>query len=303
MIPTFPDFKKLELSDKKDVEKFTSKFPPYSDFNFISMWIWNLKGEMKLSILNGNLVVKFTDYMNGKPFLSFLGKNKISETAQELIKFSEKKYEKKSLKLIPEEIANDLNKLGFIVKPDPNSHDYVYSISRLATMNAWPQNTLSKGIRRFIKKYPDYVVKQSFLQEIKKEEYLGMFKKWADNKKITDHFEMNEFKALKRILEITDKKIIVTSLYIKNILVGYTLTEIETNNNYAMSHFAKADIIHHPAVYNVLNWEEAKILKKQGIKYYNWEQDLGIPGLRNSKLKYKPSFLLKQFTISSPIRS
>ena len=47
MLPEFPQFKKLELSDKEEVEKFTSKFPPYSDFNFVSMWSWDIKGEMR----------------------------------------------------------------------------------------------------------------------------------------------------------------------------------------------------------------------------------------------------------------
>ncbi len=80
MIPVFPNFKKLELSDKKEVEKFTSEFPPYSDFNFISMWIWDIADNMMISQLNKNLVVVFNDYLSGKPFISFLGKNKISET-------------------------------------------------------------------------------------------------------------------------------------------------------------------------------------------------------------------------------
>jgi len=48
MIPEFPQFKNLELTDKIDVEKFTSKFPPYSDFNFVSMWSWDIKGEMRM---------------------------------------------------------------------------------------------------------------------------------------------------------------------------------------------------------------------------------------------------------------
>lgn len=85
MIPEFPEFKKLELSDKKDIEQFTSKFPPYSDFNFVSMWSWDIKGEMRVSQLNDNLVVRFTDYLTGEPFYSFLGNNKVNDTAEKLL--------------------------------------------------------------------------------------------------------------------------------------------------------------------------------------------------------------------------
>ena len=52
MLPTFPEFKPLELSDKNDVENFTSKFPPYSDFNFVSMWCWDIKEEMRISLFD-----------------------------------------------------------------------------------------------------------------------------------------------------------------------------------------------------------------------------------------------------------
>jgi len=297
MIPVFPNFKKLELTDKKDIEKFTSEFPPYSDFNFISMWSWDVKGEMRFSQLNGNLVVRFTDYLTNEPFISFIGKNKLSDTVMKLIDFSKREYKTNSLDLIPEETANDLIKLGFKVVPDQNSHDYIYSISHLASMNTWPQNSSGKRIRQFIKKYPDYIIKQSSLQEIQKKEYLDMFKRWASNKKIMNHFEMNEYKAFEKLIGIKDKNIKIISLYVKDVLIGFTVSEIE-EGDYAMSHFAKANISYHPSTYDVLNWEEAKILKKQGVKYYNWEQDLGIKGLRDSKLKYRPSFLLKQFTVS-----
>ncbi len=300
MLPKFPNFKKLELSDKEEVEKFTFKFPPYSDFNFVSMWSWNIHQKMMLSQLNENLVVLFDDYVSGKPFLSFIGKNKIPETALELIKFSENNYKTNSLELIPEEMANILVEAGFMVAPDIDSHDYIYSVAHLANMNNWPKNSSGKRIRQFVKLYPDYVVKQSSIQETTKDEHLEMFKRWANNKKIDNYFELNEYRAFERIFQIKDKNIKVVSLYIKSILVGFTVYEI-LSNDYVISHFAKADIKHHSSVYDILNWEEAKILDAQGVKYYNWEQDLGIQGLRQSKEKYKPSFFLKQFIVGRKV--
>lgn len=296
MIPEFPKFKKLELTDKKKVEKFTSKFPPYADFNFYNIYSWDLKDEMGLSILHDNLVVKFTDYLNGQPFFSFLGKNMVNETARELIIFSKNNYKTDILKLVPEMTANFLDKSEFDIVSDTDSRDYVYSISHLASMNVWTKTSLSKGIKRFVKENPDYVVKQNSIQDISEDIYLEMFKKWSGNKNIKNHFELNEYKALKRIFQIKDKNIKIISLFLKDTLIGFTLFEILVDD-YAISHFAKADISCHSSVYNVLNWEEAKILKKQGIKYYNWEQDLGIEGLKKSKMKYKPNFFLNKFII------
>lgn len=60
MIPEFPEFKKLELSDEEKIEKITKKFPPYSDFNFVSMWSWNIYNTVTISQLKKNLVVLLT---------------------------------------------------------------------------------------------------------------------------------------------------------------------------------------------------------------------------------------------------
>ena len=84
--------------------------------------------------------------------------------------------------------------------------------------------------------------------------------------------------------------------------MGFTVYEI-LSSEYAISHFAKADISYHRAINDMLNWEEAKVLDERGIKYFNWEQDLGIPGLRKSKEKYKPTFFLKKLSIKMEIPS
>lgn len=296
MIPEFPEFKKLELSDKKEVEKITRKFPPYSDFNFISMWSWDTKDEMRISVLNNNLVVRFTDYVTNKPFLSFIGENKLSETAKKLITFSKKNYQIDSLKLIPEEVADILSKSEFAISLDVDSHDYIYSIKELCNMHNWLGHQSSKGIEKFLKLHPDYLVKISSIGEIQKDECKKMFKKWATNKNINDHFGLNEYKAFERFLEIKDENIEVVSLYKNNQLIGFTAYEI-ISEDYGIAHFSKANTKHHSAIYDILNWEEAKSLKTKGVKYYNWEQDLGIPGLRKSKEKYGPCHFLKKFLI------
>lgn len=297
MIPEFPKFKKLELSDKNDVEEFASKFPPYSDFNFVSMWSWDIRGEMRLSVLNNNLVVRFRDYLTGKLLYSFLGKNKAAETAEILIEFSKKEGLEPRLKLIPEEVVNNLIGPNFNVAMDQDAFDYIYSVSHLSNMNNWAKHGSGKNIRSYTRSCPNYVVKHHSIKDTKMEEIIEMFRVWAKNKGEENYSKLNEYEALERIFEIKNNDVGVVSIYVDNVLVGFTIYEI-LSYNYAISHFAKSNIEHHCAIGDILNWEEAKILDVQGIKYFSWEQDLGIPGLRKSKEKYKPSFFLKKFIIS-----
>jgi hypothetical protein len=107
---------------------------------------------------------------------------------------------------------------------------------------------------------------------------------------------LNEFKAFKKFLQNDDDDIKIVSLYINGVLAGFNIYEI-ISADYANCSFSKADVKYHSSVYDILDWEEAKILNTKKIKYYNWEVDLGIPGLRYSKEKYKPAFFLKKFTV------
>ncbi len=297
MIPEFPQFKKLEITDNKEIEKFTSKFPPYSDFNFVSMWSWDVNGDMRISVLNGNLIVKFTDYLTKEPFLSFIGKNKICETASELIAFSKENYHTGSLKLIPGEIVIILDKFGFRVLPDVDAVDYIYRVEQLKNMHDWKGHQSRKGIENFLKLHSDYLASTSTLEEIPKDKYREIFMKWAKSKNIKNYLESNEYKAFQRFLEIKNENIKVVSLYKNNQLIGFSAYEIIAKD-YAVAHFSKADIKHHSAIYDILNWEEAKSLSLKKVKYYNWEQDLGLEGLRHSKMKYKPCYFLSKYKVS-----
>ncbi len=296
MIPEFPEFKKLELSDKKDVEIFTHKFPPYSDYNFFSMWGWNVEHDIKISVLNNNLVVVFNDYISGENFLSFIGNKKVIHTTQELLEFSQKKLHKNYLRLVPEEVYLHYKGTNFQTKHDRDAYDYIYLVEHLANMKGWTKNTSGKRIRKFLKEGKEYEVKHNLVKELPHDEYKELFRRWAQSKNISDAYELNEYKAFKRFLEIPDDNLRMVSLYMGNKMIGFTLYEI-LSNKYATSHFAKGDKIHYDAIYDLLNWEEAKYLHSQGVKYFNWEQDLGMSGLRYSKIKYRPAFFFKKIVV------
>ena len=296
MIPKFPEFKKLELSDEKDIKKYTSKFLPYSDFNFTDLWIWNSKNEVLVSLLNENLVVCFTDYITNERFFSFLGNNKIKDTIENLLIILKNKKLKPVLRLIPDELINTELQYIFDIKPDRDSFDYIYDVSRLSNMHKWAQSSSGKNVRNYIRDHESYLVNYCRVCEVSKKEYLDFFKRWAENKRIKEYIKLNEYKALERMFEMQNNHAMIVSLYKNNVLVGFNIHEI-VSSEYAISCFAKIDV-NHRAIGDILNWEEAKILNNLGVRYFNWEQDLGILNLRKSKGKYKPDFLLKKVSIA-----
>jgi len=297
MLPEFPQFKKLELSDKKDVEAFTSKFPPYSDFNFVSMWSWDVKGEMKISQLHGNLVVRFTDYLTGEPFYSFLGNNKVNETAEILLELSKKERTMPKLQLIPEESVEKLDRNKFYILENRDHFDYVYNIHELHTSEGAKYQTQRNLVSRFNKRHTDIEIKSLPINSVKKE-ILELSDKWRISK--TDKQDeiklRNESEAIRRIFDFTDDKgLIAICVFNKNILIAYSLNEI-LEDKHVLCHFAKADT-EFSGIYSFLMKQTCQFLLSLGKKFLNYEQDLGLPRLRFSKNAFQPKNFLNKFSV------
>lgn len=264
MIPLFPTFTSLTTSHKQTIDRMTKKFPPYSDFNFTSLWSWNIRSKIKISKLNDNLVVLFSDYVTNTKFLSFIGDNKVIETAFELLFYSKKKYHKNYLKLIPEELALyfKFKHSPFTVHINRDDADYVYLADHLASMREWRSHSKGKALRKRLAEFPEYKVSIETMDKIDRQAYRAMFHKWSLHKHDDHAFELNEYKAFQRFLELTDKKIVFISIYIKGVLAGFSAYEL-LPNHYALAHFSKADIKDFPGIYEILNWEEGRELQKR----------------------------------------
>jgi len=55
----------------------------------------------------------------------------------------------------------------------------------------------------------------------------------------------------------------------------------------AAIHFERA-LRSYKGLYQIINWETAKIIQAQGFEFINREEDLGDPGLRDAKMSYHP---------------
>lgn len=296
MIPEFPKMKPIELSDKEEVEKITKKYPPYSDFNFVSMWSWDIKGEMRLSILNSNLVVRFTDYLTGNPFYSFLGDNKVDNTIEELLKLSKKEGLIPELKLIPEHSIKGFDENKYKLIEDRDNFDYVYSISKLANFLGPDHSNSRRLINRFIKRNPNIKVRN--LDLTKKEdadEIIKLDNFWKKNKK-ANFDSKNEEKALIKLLKgASTFPLFNIGIFLDNELVSLTINE-KLNNKYSISHFAKFNISHSGSYLHSMKILNEK-LHKENYDCINCEQDLGLLGLRTSKKALCPVFYLKKYIL------
>ncbi len=299
MIPSFPEFKKLELTDKEDIEKITWNYPPYSDFNFVSMYSYNTSEKIEISILNGNLVLLFEDYIDGSPFFTFFGENNITETIEILVNEAEKKGITKKLSLIPEfSVLPILENKEFVITEDPDNHDYILSIQELSEFAGNKFYDKRNLVNRFKNIYPEYETRTLDLNNSKiQEEIIELFYTWEKLRNKKREETEHELIAINRLLEANQSfKLLAQGIYHDNKMIAFTIKEV-IQKNYAIVHFEKCNISF-DGISSILRQESAKFLRTHGCEFLNFEQDLGIEGLKKAKQLWRPVHFLKKYTIT-----
>ncbi len=298
MLPTFPQFKPLELADQADIEKFTINYPPYSDYNFTSMWCWNTANGIRLSTLNNNLVVKFADYITGKNFYSFLGINDRDATLNTLFEHIDAtKPHLRYLKLVPEVTLGDYTSRAVKIYPDRDNFDYVYSVEKLETLAGGKLAAKRNYVKRFKAYYQSTLIELDLKQEKTMEQIRELFFIWVMRHDRPLAEFQHEFVALNRFLKLDDySNFLSLGIFIDGALCAFWLLEI-VDQIYAMSHFQKARTADFIGINAYLLQEGALILAERGIQLINYEQDLGLAGLREAKLDFAPVDYLKKFII------
>jgi len=300
MIPVFPEFKKLELADKEAIEQFTKDFPPYSDFDFISMYTWNIEGKIFVSELNNNLVVQFADYLTGEPFFSFIGRNLPNETAKLLLDFSIQKGIVHKLKLIPQDVADLLDKNTFNIIEDRDSFDYIYDTAEHSNFSGGNYANKRKEVNAVIRTNPDIEAKSIDIYDSEIQgTMIALYDKWAGNKlsdeKMLEKNEGISFKRLINTLNTCENKLSGMGVFSDKQLIAFCIYELMPND-FAVGHTAKSD--------NSIKGSNAFLMKAlgeslsiAGKKYFNYEQDLGLENLRIAKERFRPVLYLKKYIV------
>lgn len=300
MIPEFPIFKKLELSDKAEIEEITFKYAPYSDFNFTSLWAWDVKEKRKISILNKNLVVQFTDYATDEPFLSFLGNQKTEQTVHTLIDHSVATDLPAELRLMPEISIEDISSPQLSIVEDRANFDYIYSVSDLATLRGNRYMSKRGRVNKFTNEYPQGYFNVIPLAEQRVQNDIDdVIKAWENYKKdAKKEYELDhELEVLHRIFSATQvMNVFATGIFLQDKLLACSIDEL-LPGRFSINHFWKADSSY-AGIFDFFMQTKAQYLEKQGVTFMNFEQDLGIPGLRATKSSFRPASFLKKYIVS-----
>jgi len=295
MISHYPEFSKLSLDHKDWFTNFVKQYDPYSDFNFVSFFSWNTDGSAEVSLLNDNLVIRLPDYLDGHPVYSLLGTNDIDESINTLLAATDK------LELVPEVVVEAITAPDvYHIAEDRDNFDYIYSLYHLGEMAGGAYKKKRNKVNVFVKDHENYelvIQAKKTLDEQTIADLKALDRHWATLNSRDQGDILAERKALDRLLDnFAQFNATLVEIRVAGELKAFSINEI-VDEEYAICHFEKALTVHHENIYTFLAAEVAKQLHADGCRWVNWEQDLGLEGLRRSKESYQPTRMLKKFTV------
>lgn len=296
MISTFPVFTDITLDVKDEVIGFTKKFDLYADFSFINLFSWNTDGKAGVAWLNGSLVVKLPDYMHeGHYIYSILGDTGLDDSISDLIRRVQK------LSLVPEVVIENMRAPElYAIAEDRDSFDYIYRVERLTMLDGSKLKNKRQKVKKTKEELGDHLSfdNRTVLTRDLKKELLDVYSRWQkQTTQPLEHIKLEEI-ALKRLFNNFDKfnNLTITTLQVHGKIEGFSINEVIDEIN-SICHFEKAILEKHDGLYAVLIHEAAKALAGHS-EVVNWEQDLGIPGLKHIKKSYAPYKYYRKYLIS-----
>ncbi|HOK39557.1 MAG TPA: phosphatidylglycerol lysyltransferase domain-containing protein [bacterium] len=283
------EFKKVELSDKEKINKILHKCNfILCDYNFNNLFCWGDIYQIKWYSENDVLFLYTeTDDYIFMPCGKIFDFNFLLSLSDEFIK----QNKSGNIIFVNQEFINQYEKeikRYFDIIQDYNNADYIYLSEKLVELKGNKLNKKKNLISQFKRNNPDYKVERL------SEEYINdcykLSEKWCEIKNCNEFGYSHEISALRKALNNFNKlDIYGVLILVKNEIIAFSIFS-EQNKETVTIHYEK----YNPEIKGaaqIINLETAKLVCEK-YKYINREQDLGIEGLRKSKLSYAPEFLI-----------
>lgn len=297
-VPTFPSYRRIKLSDKPMITRYLKPFPPFSEIIFSNLYDWRVNGlYTKFSKINGNLLIRACDVSTEKYVVWFVGTNKPDETILKLLS----KYSKIHIPFYLLETFENIKDIEII--EDPNNHEYVYDVGHVLSMRSNKYEKFRRNVKKFDSVSSDYELKTLTNPKSKRDLYKKieeLFRSWSlykSNGETDDYNTFFEFDSLKQYLIHSNLyNLTFIGLYKDTELCAFSTVEIDKSKNVAYVCYAKSNLSQR-GISEFLFYKTAEFVQSKGIRYINFEQDLGIQNLRRYKEKLVPIEMYKSYIV------
>ncbi len=297
---SFEDFKPVTLEDRDFFRQFYSSYPQtHSDNTFTNMVCWNHYAKYSYANIGDNVVLAST--IDGiTRYRPPMGPQNPS-LVKDLVRLAADAGDTEQIILIDPATAGWMQSIyrRIDMVPDRNQAEYVYRAEDLATLPGrgylYIRREINKYRRTFVSSTAE-PISSANCAEIKK--YLDQ---WYATKNHDGGLADYEKEAVIYSLDHM-KELGLSGLAIRvDDRIGAMSIFEGMNRDTALIHFEKG-LPEYEGIYKVINQEAAALLSKD-YEFINRESDLGIPGLREAKMRYHPHHMVEVYSASRPKRN
>ena len=293
-IPDFPQFADIDLVHSDMVRDILSRHPlEASEYTFTNMFAFRDTYNFKLSMQRDNLII----LKSAEPVSMFCpaGSTGITDVLGEMFDYLSGHGEDACLERVPEGFVNEylMNDVKFIVEEERDHFDYVYDVKELIELKGRKFHDKKNKVNKFRNNY-EYEYSSMTPQLI--EECLEFEEYWCEERECEKYYGLHKERcAILEMLKNFDLLNIKGGIIrIDGKIAALTLGEKLLRDTFVV-HIEKAHT-KIPGLYQAIN-QEFLMHEARDCRFVNREQDLGIQGLRASKMSYNPVSFVKKYKV------
>lgn len=301
MFPEFPASGPIPLDAGAAVAALAQDMGRNSDFTHLSLWVWALERRIRVSALNGNLIVQYQNARTGQQGYTFAGCNKVEATAETLLSAAAEHGWPRELFALPEATAKSINNPCFRVAAERDYSDYLYNTAELSDFSSERFRSHRKLVKQFWKNPSASVEQLDLARETTAREIVALATRWRENKEcdgkpIVQSAWGDDLGPTARLLSCAPHfNMLGIGVRINGELAAYLIAEL--CDGHAIAHFGKADTRLAKGAHVVAIHELARALLARGYPVLNYQEDLGDPSLRATKLRLRPFGFAEKYTV------
>lgn len=295
-IPVFPKFTKLTPQMRHLLPRAKIWSQECSDFSFANLITWDVNDSALISQLHNNFVVKLPSYNNTSDTqVMLLGNTQTTTSIDSIFEYESVDF----ISLVPEStIATIKDANRYTITEDRDSFDYLYDLNSLVALEGPGYRHFRRGLNGFTSKQSEdfsYVHNSSLTEEVILQ-IIDITNMWGISHYNTADYD--EGRAIHKALnnaEVLDLRIAIVTT--KNLVVGFIIYELLTEAKQVIVHFEKASN-KFPFLSYFTKHSFYQEMLKDNYTVLNYEQDLGIEGLRFTKLSLQPKGFNKKYCVA-----
>ena len=288
------DFRPLELEDRSLFLDFLGRYPPtHSDLSFGNLYAWRSYANYQWTLVRDHLIL--LSHIGGSYQFGYPVGDHDAKIVRELLQLAREIKASPLLELIDsrarDHLSDHLPQLDLV--PCRDCYDYIYLARELASLPGKHFLNHRNIINKFRRSYShgiEDVSRENFGEVM---EFLERWCIWKDCDG-NPSLEAEKTALLTAVEHFGALELEGIVLRVEGDIQALSIYE-QLNEDTVAVHYEKADV-NYEGIYQVINQETARRLESR-FTFMNREHDLGIPGLRKAKERYRPHHMVEVYLV------